>query len=93
MLKFLDHQALTRHDMENIGEYRGLKFVPQKYELYAPHYPPEFLIIERTLGLVDVASTEFVAWYTAWHETKKDPFWRNSDTIMQITNSFDQLNV
>ena len=65
MLKFLDHQALTRHDMENIGEYRGPKFAPQKYELYEPHYPPEFLNIERTLGLVDVASTEFVAWYTA----------------------------
>ena len=79
--------------MENIGEYRGSKFAPQKYELYAPHYPPEFINKERTLSLVDVASTEFVAWYSAWHETTKDLFWRNSDTIMKITNSFDQLNV
>ena len=91
MLEFWDHQALTRHDMEKIGEYRGSKFATQKYKLYAPHYPPEFLIIERTLGLVDVANTEFVPWYTTCHETKKDPFWRNLYTIRQIKNSFDQL--
>ena len=79
--------------MENIGEYRGSKFAPQTYKLYAPHYPPEILIIERELGLVDVASTEFVAWYNAHKQVQKDPVWKDSDTIKQITNSFDQLNV
>ena len=92
MSYFYDKKALTRVDIENAGGYFGKsKTIPQRFMLVAPHFKKKYSNTFKILGLKDVETDGFLAWFAALKEVNLSPQWENDELNLQVVNSYDLL--
>ena len=64
MTYFAEKEALSRHDIKNAGGVYGRHpNQPQQAMLVAPIFKKSYLKVFKELGLQNVPTTEFMAWY------------------------------
>ena len=89
---FAGKEALTRNDLRNVNGAHGTKNKKPQYSLkVAPWYEIKYLKIFQELGYPKAADDDFVEWFDAFIEARKDGEWLDDDARLQISNGYNQL--
>ena len=89
---FAEKEALTRNDIPNVnGAHGNTNKKPQYSLLVAPWFEKKYKEILKDIGLPNAPDEEFIAWFNAWREARKDGEWLDDDSRLQISNGYNQL--
>ena len=70
------------------GVYGQNHSQPQRILLVAPIFKKTYAIVFKQLGLENVPTDEFMAWYRAYLEARASPEWESDDRRPQVYHDY-----